>query len=315
MSPNPFAGGGLWLWREGRVGLASPLSLTELSGSHPLWAADVARLAPWEKVVLGPSAGLAAGTWLRATGAGSSGTPVLVVGECDSSLDVGWGLAGAGLLPPFASVLAVSQRQGRGQMRRNWQSPPGNLYAALSWPTETGDLGSMAPVLVGYCLAEGLAAAGFLVEVKWPNDLLLADAKVGGILLEERGGRTMAGIGINCARAPEAAVLRRNHAVPATALGEHGTVPGLPTLWDGLVQRAQTCYRQSVTVLDSGERARLVARRLAWLGREVFVRENDTDVFRGRIVGLAGDGGLRLRYGETGPGLEMTLHCGSIALL
>lgn len=314
MSPNPFAGGGIWLWREGRAGLTSPVSLAELAGTHPLWDADVARLGPWEEVVLGAEAGPAAGTWLRA-GGGASPLPILVVGECDSSLDAGWTLAEAGLLPPFASVLAVAQRQGRGQMRRGWHSPPGNLYAALSWPTDPGYLGSMAPVLVGYCLAEGLAAAGFAVEVKWPNDLLLAGGKVGGILLEERGGRTLAGIGINCVSAPEAAALRREHAAPATALGAHGTMPGALSLWAGLVQRGQTCYRQCVTVSDSGERAHLVARRLAWLGREVFVRENDTNAFRARIVGLAGDGGLRLRRDATGPGLELTLHCGSISLL
>jgi BirA family biotin operon repressor/biotin-[acetyl-CoA-carboxylase] ligase len=292
------------------------LSLAELAGAHPLWAADVARFAPWDEAVLGPQAGPAAGTWLVArSDAGGPGRPILVVGECDSSLDVGWVLAEAGLLPPFASVLALSQRRGRGQMRRDWRSPPGNLHAALAWPGHEGDLGAMAPVLVGHCLAEGLAALGFPAQVKWPNDLLLRGEKVGGILLEERGGRVLAGIGLNCASAPEATLLRRDHAAPATALAAHGAVPGALALWAGLVQRAQTCYRQCVTVSDSGERSQLVARRMAWLGRDVLVRENESTAYRARIIGLAGDGGLRLHRTDGGPGLELTLHCGSISLL
>ena len=95
----------------------------------------------------------------------------------------------------------------------------------------------------------------------------------------------------------------------------HGVLSGTITLWTGLVQCGQNCYRQCVTVSDSGERAHLVARRLAWLGREVLVRENDANALQGRIVGLAGDGGLRLRRDEMAPGSEVTLHCGSISLL
>ena len=74
-------------------------------------------------------------------------------------------------------------------------SPPGNLYAALSWPADAGALGSAAPVVVGACLADALYARGFAARVKWPNDLLVDGAKVGGILLEERGGAVVAGVG------------------------------------------------------------------------------------------------------------------------
>lgn len=315
LSSPLLRGGGVWLCAGGGQGLADPLSPADLAGAHPLWAADVARLAPWEEVVLGPEAGPAAGVWLAARGpAGETPVPVLVVGGCTSGLDVGWRLAEAGLLPPFASVVAVTQRQGRGQMRREWHSPPGNLYAALAWPTHAGDLGAMAPVLVGHCLAEALDTAGFSTEVKWPNDLLLEGGKVGGILLEERGGRTLAGIGLNCASAPAAAALRRDHAAPATSLADHGGVPNLEGTWAGLVQRVQTCYRQCVMLSDSGKRSRLLARHLAWLGREVLVHETEAAAFRARIIGLAEDGGLRLRRTDSSPGLELTLHCGSLSL-
>jgi BirA family transcriptional regulator, biotin operon repressor / biotin---[acetyl-CoA-carboxylase] ligase len=316
MAPIPFRDGGIWLRGDGPGELAAPLSPAALAAVHPLWASDCARLAPWREVVFGPEAGPAAGQWFVAQGpAGQVSPPVLVVGECASSLDVGWTLAAAGLLPPFASVVAVTQSQGRGQMRRSWSSPPGNLYAALAWPVAPGDLGAMAPVLVGYCLAEGLAGQGFPVLLKWPNDLLLDGGKVAGILIEERCGQALAGIGLNCVAAPDPTELRRGHAVPAGTLAAFGPLPGLVALWAGLVQSGQTCYRQCVTVSGSGERSRLVARRVAWLGREVLVRENESNVFRARIVGLAEDGGLRLRHGDGGRGMELTLHSGSISLL
>jgi len=314
---TPFAQGGVWLYGGGPTGLAAPLAPSDLTVVHPLWAADAARLAPWREVLLDDAAGPAAGKWFVAQGeAARTEPPILVIGTCESSLDVGWVLAKEGLLPPFASVLAVSQRKGRGQLRRDWSSPAGNLYATWVWPTAPNDqLLSMAPVLVGYCLAEGLAALGFPARLKWPNDLLLDGCKVGGILLEERGGRTLAGIGINCASAPDAANLRRDHATPAAALASFGELPGAVALWAGLVQSGQTCYRQSVTLSDSGERSRVIARRMAWLGREVLVREDESDGFRARIVGLAGDGGLRLRRIDQGPVQQLTLHCGSISLL
>ena len=57
-------------------------------------------------------------------------------GEVSSALDVGHTLARRGLLAPWQSVLVSSQRQGRGQLRRNWVSPAGNIYAALRLPMQ-----------------------------------------------------------------------------------------------------------------------------------------------------------------------------------
>jgi len=316
LSQNPFAGGGIWLWASGAKGLAAPVSPAMLEGFHPLWAADMGRLGPWREMTLGPDYGPAAGVWLGAMGAaGAAAAPILVVGPCASSLDVAWAFVRAGLLPPFASVAAVSQTQGRGQMRRDWISPPGNLYAALAWPGATGNLAAMAPVLAGACLCDALYERGFAARVKWPNDLLIDDRKIGGILLEERGGQVVAGIGINFASAPDAALLRRDHAAPAASLDAFGVAPGAVTLWSDLVKSGQTCYRQCVALPDSHERSRFIESRLAWLGQEVLVRESESDEFRARIVGLAEDGGLRLRRIDPGPGQDLTLHSGSISLL
>ena len=116
---------------------------------------------------------------------------------------MGHTLARRGLLAPWQSVLVSSQRQGRGQLRRNWVSPAGNIYAALRLPMQEPFASSAASTVTGAMLAAALGKLGFEVRLKWPNDLAVLDgdtpAKVAGILLEERAGVLLAGIGINVA--------------------------------------------------------------------------------------------------------------------
>ena len=52
----------------------------------------------------------------------------------------------------FDSLLAESQTNGRGQYRRNWGSPAGNLYASLRLPMEPPFVGTEAAVACGACL-------------------------------------------------------------------------------------------------------------------------------------------------------------------
>jgi len=101
-------------------------------------------------------------------------------------------------LPVGAIVLADHQSHGRGRMGRRWEASPGSALLA-SFVLTPG------PVL---SLAAGVAAAeacGADVRLKWPNDLLLGDRKLGGILVEVSGGKAVCGIGINLTSAPPGA--------------------------------------------------------------------------------------------------------------
>jgi len=101
-------------------------------------------------------------------------------------------------LPIGSVVVAEHQTAGRGRLDRHWESPPGTaLLASFVLPPN--------PLL---SLAAGVAAAeacGDHVRLKWPNDLLLHGAKVGGILVEARAAKSICGIGINLTWAPEGA--------------------------------------------------------------------------------------------------------------
>ncbi|MFO1103900.1 MAG: biotin--[acetyl-CoA-carboxylase] ligase [Methylocystis sp.] len=141
-------------------------------------------------------------------------------------------------------VVAARQTGGRGRLGRQWVSPPGNLHASFI----LGDFGAsdIAPQL-GF--VAGVAALRALREatgevgrfaLKWPNDLLLEGAKLGGILLENVSAPTgdarapvasvaIIGIGVNCAEAP------KNLPFEANALTSVGpNAPGAATVFSHL---------------------------------------------------------------------------------
>jgi BirA family biotin operon repressor/biotin-[acetyl-CoA-carboxylase] ligase len=112
-------------------------------------------------------------------------------------------------LPPHngaaAVVLAENQTGGRGRRGRNWVAPPGGaicLSVAWQYPDLPADLSALS-LAVGVVTAEALAELRVDgVRLKWPNDLVTADGKLGGILIEmraEAGGpvHIVVGVGIN----------------------------------------------------------------------------------------------------------------------
>ena len=101
-------------------------------------------------------------------------------------------------MPIGSIVVADHQTAGRGRLDRRWESPPGTalLVSFVLRPN---------PAL---SLAAGVAAAqacGGGVRLKWPNDLLVHGAKVGGILVEMTPATAICGIGINLTWAPPGA--------------------------------------------------------------------------------------------------------------
>ena len=103
-------------------------------------------------------------------------------------------------MPVGSVVVADHQTQGRGRMERRWEAPPGTALL-VSFVLQPNPLLSLA---AGVAAAE---ACGPRVRLKWPNDLLLDDRKLGGILVEATAHKAVCGIGINLSRAPEGAAM------------------------------------------------------------------------------------------------------------
>src|SRR6185436_12456622 len=98
-------------------------------------------------------------------------------------------------LPRPVLLLAHEQTAGRGRRGRRWHSAPGaGLTFSLSARLER--LAGL-PLVAGVATARALRALGAAaVELKWPNDLVADGAKLGGILVQTRGGLAVIGIGI-----------------------------------------------------------------------------------------------------------------------
>ncbi len=143
-----------------------------------------------------------------------------------STLDAVHTLAGAGA-PHGTAVAARVQTSGRGTRGRGWVSEDGGLW--LSVVCRPWDVVAIETVgiRVGLDLADyldRLMPAGNRVSIKWPNDLFLADGKVGGILSEARWqGETLAwlaiGVGINVTNELPADITRR-----AVRLADFGVI-------------------------------------------------------------------------------------------
>jgi BirA family biotin operon repressor/biotin-[acetyl-CoA-carboxylase] ligase len=106
--------------------------------------------------------------------------------------------AGEGLV-----VVAEHQTAGRGRLDRTWETPARSALtlSVLLRPRTPAEDWPWFPLLTGYAVALALRASGVVVELKWPNDVLLNGRKLGGILAERvetpAGPALVVGIGIN----------------------------------------------------------------------------------------------------------------------
>ena len=106
--------------------------------------------------------------------------------------------------PDGTVIVANAQTKGRGRLGRVWTSPPGSgLYLSIILrPRCSPDWYPRLALTAGVGVASALQETGVRPQLKWPNDILLAGRKVGGILTEtafdkSQTGLVILGIGIN----------------------------------------------------------------------------------------------------------------------
>ncbi len=206
-------------------------------------------------------------------------------------------LAAAGE-PGGLAVLALRQTSGRGSRGRGWQSPLGNLsLSVLLRPS--GTLSDVAgwPLLTGIAVADAvrpLLPDPAALVLKWPNDVLLRERKLAGILidtaLDQSGGLRwlVIGIGANLAVAPE---------VPGrvtACLPDEGVAPPSPEAFARHLL-ARLAHWHSVLSRDGFD-----AIREAWLARAHPVGTALAVAFAdqrvdGAFAGLSPEGHLLLR--------------------
>lgn len=109
-------------------------------------------------------------------------------------------------------VWAHRQEAGKGRLGNQWESPEGNLYMSfvINPNIEKQHIGqlSFAASLAVSNIMDDIIREKHEVKVKWPNDVILNNKKVSGILVEtdSDSGWVVVGIGVNIATAPDGAI-------------------------------------------------------------------------------------------------------------
>lgn len=173
-------------------------------------------------------------------------------------------------------VLAEFQSGGRGRRGNRWISPvAGGICLSMGWHfSASPDSLVLLSLLTGAATVRGLGACGFKsVGLKWPNDLVHAERKLGGILIEARGQIAgpvdlVIGIGLNVRLPPGA---RRDIDQPVTDLAEMGDV--LPS-------------RNRIAASIIAETVRMLSGAGTGVWDEYMKEWRDRDVVRGRHVRL-----------------------------
>lgn len=108
-------------------------------------------------------------------------------------------------VPEGLVVIAEYQAGGRGRLDRTWTAPPrsGLLLSVLLRPTGDASRWPLLPLLAGLAVAEAVASVSRITtSLKWPNDVLVGDRKLAGILAERVDAALVIGIGVNVSLRP-----------------------------------------------------------------------------------------------------------------
>lgn len=159
------------------------------------------------------------------------------------------------------AVIALHQTAGRGRRGKTWHAPAGSglcLSVAFAYRAMPSDASALTLAL-GVHVARALEAMGTgEVMLKWPNDLVWQDKKLGGILVESQSlpdGRfqVVAGIGVNIAL-PEGFELSADSSGWAAGVADlvgAGITPGIADLARAVIPEVVTCLatyeRTSIT--------------------------------------------------------------------
>jgi BirA family biotin operon repressor/biotin-[acetyl-CoA-carboxylase] ligase len=199
-------------------------------------------------------------------------------------------------------VIAEEQLEGRGRRGRIWNSPPGeNLYLSIILRPDVAPPRAPEMTLVAaVALAETLRDSGVEAQIKWPNDVQVAERKVAGILTElsadiERVHFLILGVGVNLNVDPssfpkEVAAIatsvkfERNEHVPR-ALFAAAFLTRLEAWVDEWTEFGFAPIRERWKALSST------------IGREVLIR-NETRELRGVAEDIDEGGALLLKVGD-----------------
>jgi len=128
-----------------------------------------------------------------------------ILNVCTSTNDIAFNAALNGEVEG-TSYLAHIQTEGRGRNQNKWTSSKGNLFlSTIIKPKSDKSLWHQLSVIVGFSIVQVLVDLGVnsnLIDLKWPNDVLVDKKKISGVLLESSDNFIIVGIGLNIFKTP-----------------------------------------------------------------------------------------------------------------
>ena len=205
-------------------------------------------------------------------------------------------------------LVADRQSAGKGRQGRRWFDGTGNfLGSTVVWPAPSDPAPGTLALVAGLAVLEAVSPhvpPPHVAQLKWPNDLLIAGAKLCGILLERVGNAVVVGIGVNLAAAPEI------EGRATICLAAFGPAPDRDTFAATLAQ----CFDRELERWRTFGLEPVLRRWQAAahsLGTPLLLGEPGETPIMGQFAGLAVDGALQLRLAD---GTTRIVHAGEIRI-
>ncbi len=223
-------------------------------------------------------------------------------------------LAARGVQAPLW-IWAGRQTKGRGRLGRDWDSPEGNLYASMILHCEApGHAIGGLPLVAGLAARDAIAAVagdtalGDRLRLKWPNDIMLDGAKLGGVLIEsaviDHGRRAIVmGTGVNLIAAPA------NVGRATVCLRAYDCAPAARDTLNALACATARWLAVWADGTGFGEVRSAWLRHADPLGAPISVNLGNRRI-EGRFAGLDETGALRLDVGSG----ERLITAGDVAI-
>lgn len=204
-------------------------------------------------------------------------------------------------------VIAMNQTAGKGQRGHQWSSPVGGLYLSLTLtPDLPANCGTHLTMASAWGIASALRQQGIPVGIKWLNDLVVDERKLGGILTEtrlaqQRIRQVVIGVGINWQNpVPQVGINLQS----VLARQENRSIQSLEMLAAvvifGLIKGYFEYRQQGLETLLSGYHELLTS-----LGHSVAINRCGT-VVSGTVIGVSRQGELRVQLSAS-PGATETV--------
>jgi BirA family biotin operon repressor/biotin-[acetyl-CoA-carboxylase] ligase len=219
-------------------------------------------------------------------------------------------------------VVAERQTAGRGRLGRSWYSPAGeNLYCSVivrqtASQTRLAEWLSWLPLLSAVASARAIqAVAALQARLKWPNDILIGQRKLGGVLCESNGSRTqgrfvVVGIGINV-NTPRNAFPDDLRDLATSLAAEAGHSCDRVALLATLLSELENCI-ENLSAQQSADLKREYTKLCSTLGRQVRVSLASGESVAGQADAINPDGSLRIIRNGANTGTILDLRAGDV---